>query len=183
MRFERLAIPDVVSISPQRIGDARGFFMETFRQDLFDNNVQPVQFVQDNHSLSAAKYTIRGLHFQDHPCAQGKLIRCLAGAIWDVAVDLRISSPTYRQHVGVTLSAENSKQLWIPVGFAHGFCTLMPNTEVAYKVTEYYSAEHDRGVAFDDPSLEITWPVDPNHAILSEKDRRHAPLSASLSFP
>lgn len=177
MLFQKLSIPDVVVISPHKIGDARGFFMETFRQDLFDSNIAPIQFVQENHSLSARPNTIRGLHFQAQPRAQGKLVRCVAGAIWDVAVDIRATSTTYRKHVSVELSAENGKQLWIPPGFAHGFCTLSPDTEVCYKVTDYYSAEHDQGIAIDDPDLGIAWPTDLAGAILSAKDKQQPRLS------
>ncbi|MGK6317779.1 dTDP-4-dehydrorhamnose 3,5-epimerase [Neorhizobium sp. DT-125] len=179
MKFQKLSIPDVVVISPHRIQDARGFFMETFRQDLFETAIAPIQFVQENHSLSAQQSTIRGLHFQVEPRAQGKLVRCVAGAIWDVVVDMRASSRTFRQHVSVELSAENGQQLWVPPGFAHGFCTMVPNAEVCYKVTEYYSAEHDRGIAFDDPDLDIAWPVNLDEAILSMKDKQHPRLSVA----
>lgn len=152
--------------------------METFRVDLFDEFLGKVQFVQDNQSLSRDVGTVRGLHFQLNPKAQGKLVRCISGAILDVAVDIRDGSPTYGQHVAVELSAENAHQLWIPSGFAHGFCTLEPNSEISYKVTDYYSPEHDRGLLWNDKALGIPWPVDEERAILSEKDRVLPPLSA-----
>ncbi|WP_422732923.1 dTDP-4-dehydrorhamnose 3,5-epimerase [Microbaculum marinum] len=134
-------------------------------------------FVQDNHSLSGQAGVIRGLHFQAPPHAQGKLVRVSRGAILDVAVDIRTGSPTYGRHVARELSAENWLQLWVPPGFAHGFCTLVPDTEVQYKVTAYYAPDHDHGLAFDDPALGIDWPVDAADAILSDKDRRHPALS------
>src|SRR5262249_40860990 len=133
MEYQRLRIPDVVLFAPKRIADARGFFSETFRQDAFAAAVGPSRFVQDNHSYSKDPRVIRGLHFQRPPRAQGKLVRVVRGAIFDVAVDIRHGSPTYGQHVGATLSAQNWLQLWIPPGFAHGFCVIEPDTEVVYK--------------------------------------------------
>ncbi len=171
MIFERFDIPDVLLIKPKKFGDARGYFMETFRQSLFEEQAGPVRFVQDNQSLSADGGTVRGLHFQLSPCAQGKLVSCVAGAILDVAVDIRVGSPTYGKHVSAELTAENGHQLWVPVGFAHGFCTLEPMTKVSYKVTDYYSAEHDRGLRWDDPELGIAWPVTAENAVLSAKDK------------
>jgi len=175
--FQRLdPLHDIILLSPPRFHDERGFFSETYNAaDLRAIGITD-PFVQDNHSLSLAKGTIRGLHFQIPPRAQGKLVRVVRGAILDVAVDIRHNSPTFGQHVAVELSAENWNQLWIPPGFAHGFCTLEPCTEVLYKVTDYYSPAHDRGLAFDDPDLGIPWPVRPEDAILSEKDRSHPPL-------
>jgi dTDP-4-dehydrorhamnose 3,5-epimerase len=178
MNFETLDIPEVILIAPKKIGDSRGYFMETFRQALFDEHVGDVAFVQDNQSLSAEVGTVRGLHFQLDPKAQGKLVRCIAGALLDVAVDIRRGSPTYGRHVAVELTAENGRQLWVPPGFAHGFCTLAPNTEISYKVTNYYSAEHDRGLLWNDPELGINWPVDADKAALSDKDRKQPSLSA-----
>lgn len=179
MQFERLDPTGLYLVGPKRHGDARGYFVETYRQDLFEAAIGPVSFVQDNQSMSAEVGTIRGLHFQLNPKAQGKLIRCLSGAILDVAVDIRSGSPTYGQHVKVELTAENGRQLWIPAGFAHGFCTLAPDTVIAYKVTEVYSPEHDRGLRWNDPALGIDWPVSEEKAVLSAKDKVQ-PLLADL---
>ncbi|ODN69456.1 dTDP-4-dehydrorhamnose 3,5-epimerase [Methylobrevis pamukkalensis] len=181
MEFHPTAIPDVVIIEPKRHGDARGLFAETFRQDRFDAVVGRTVFVQDNHSISAAAGTIRGLHFQRPPAAQGKLVRCTKGRILDVAVDIRAGSPTFGRHVAVELSADNWRQLWLPAGFAHGFCTLEADCEVVYKTTDYYSAADDAGLAFDDPDLAIDWPVAAADAVLSEKDRRQ-PAFADLGL-
>lgn len=175
MHIEPTAIPDVLLLTPKKFGDARGFFMETFRQDIFSAHVPGAAFVQDNHSLSAETGTVRGLHFQSAPRAQGKLVRVTRGAIFDVAVDVRRQSPHYGCHVAVTLSAENARQLWVPAGFLHGFCTLEPLTEVQYKVTDYYSAAHDGAVRWNDPDLGIAWPVTSDRAVLSVKDAA-APL-------
>lgn len=172
-------IPAVKRVVHRRHGDARGWFSETFRADVLARAgiVQP--FVQDNQSFSAPKGTIRGLHFQLAPQAQAKLIRVLAGAILDVAVDLRRQSPTYGRHVAVTLDAEGGEQLYVPHGFAHGFCTLTPDTMVAYKVDAYYSPEHDRALVWNDPDIGIAWPLPEAEAVLSDKDRR-APRLADL---
>jgi dTDP-4-dehydrorhamnose 3,5-epimerase len=170
--FEPLEISDTIKITPKRIMDARGSFSEVFRSDLFRSKVADVEFVQHNQSLSVETGTIRGLHFQLDPAGQGKLIRCLQGSILDVAVDLRRSSPTYGRHAVTTLTAEAGTQLWIPVGFAHGFCTLEPNTTVFYSVTSYYSPEHDRGLLWNDPDLAIAWPVSSDRAVVSDKDAR-----------
>lgn len=178
MKFELTTIPDVLLIAPRKFGDERGFFMETFRNDRFQEMVGNVPFVQDNQSLSRDAGTVRGLHFQLPPKAQGKLVRCISGSVLDVAVDIRQGSPTYGKHVAIELSAENAFQLWIPPGFAHGFCTLKPNSEVSYKVTEYYSPEHDRGLLWNDPLLEILWPISGDRAVLSAKDQKHPGLSA-----
>ncbi|WP_181704266.1 dTDP-4-dehydrorhamnose 3,5-epimerase [Chthonobacter albigriseus] len=172
MNFERTHLADVVLITPKRFADERGWFMETFRQEVFSREVGPIVFVQENHSLSRPKGTVRGLHFQRHPTAQGKLVRCLRGAILDVAVDIRVDSPTFGRHVAETLSAENGRQLWVPVGFAHGFCTLEADTEVAYKVTNPYSPTDDGGILWNDPDLQIDWPVDTAGVVLSAKDGR-----------
>jgi dTDP-4-dehydrorhamnose 3,5-epimerase len=179
MLFTRLAIPDMVLIEPQRIGDGRGSFTETFRQDRFAAEIGPVTFVQDNQSWSALKGTIRGLHFQREPRAQGKLVRAIRGAVLDVAVDIRTGSPSYGRFEAVELSAENARQLWIPPGFLHGFCTLTDHVELAYKVTDYYSPEHDAAVRWDDPDIGIPWPVGAAEAVLSDKDRK-APLLREL---
>jgi dTDP-4-dehydrorhamnose 3,5-epimerase len=167
-----LAIPDVKLVAPIRRTDPRGYFAETFnRRDLAALGVA-FDAVQDNQSLSRPKGTLRGLHFQVPPFAQAKLIRVLRGAIFDVAVDIRRGSPSFGRHVAVTLNADGVEQLFIPAGFAHGFCTLRPDTEVFYKVDNYYSAEHDRGMLWNDPDLAIDWPVSAREATLSDKDLR-----------
>ena len=185
MQFERLDIPDVILITPKKFGDERGYFMESFRKSLFEEAVGNFDFVQDNQSLSADAGTIRGLHFQLEPKAQGKLVSCVTGAILDVAVDIRTGSPTYGHHVTAELTRDNGQMLWVPAGFAHGFCTLEANTKVSYKVTEYYSPEHDRGLAYDDPEIGINWPIASGKAVLSAKDRRQptlAELGAVLTY-
>lgn len=164
-------------VVPKRFGDARGWFSETFRVDALAKAGITCAFLQDNQSFSAPKGTIRGLHFQVAPQAQSKLVRVLAGAILDVAVDLRRDSATYGQHVAVTLDAEGGEQLFIPHGFAHGFCTLTPDTMVAYKVDAYYSPAHDRALVWNDPEVGIDWPVSDAEAILSDKDRKAPSLS------
>jgi dTDP-4-dehydrorhamnose 3,5-epimerase len=171
------AIPDVKIVKPQRFGDHRGFFSEVYNVEKFAQAGINLNFVQDNHSLSVESGTVRGLHFQSAPFGQDKLIRVVRGRLVDVAVDIRKSSPTYGQHVAVELSAENGLQLLIPIGFAHGFCTVEPNTEVIYKVSGYYSSAHDHGLAWDDPALGINWPVVPEGAVLSDKDRHHPRLA------
>jgi dTDP-4-dehydrorhamnose 3,5-epimerase len=171
MNAERLAIPEVILLAPQRFEDSRGFFSETWSQRRYSELGIRGPFVQDNHSLSSRRGTIRGLHLQVAPNVQGKLVRCVRGAIWDVAVDVRHGSPTYGQHVGAELSAENWRQLWIPGGFLHGFCTLEPETEVIYKVTADYDRAAERGVVWDDPDLALPWPLAGGEALLSEKDR------------
>lgn len=168
-------LPGVKLIEPTVFEDHRGFFMESYNEERFAAFGIPMLFVQDNHSLSVESGVLRGLHYQLNPVAQTKLVRVIAGAILDVVVDIRHGSPTYGQWEGFELSALNKKQLLVPQGFAHGFCTLMPNTEVQYKVDQYYSAEHDRGIAWDDPAIGIQWPTtDP---ILSAKDAKHPPLA------
>ncbi len=176
METTALSISGPLLLWPKKIEDLRGFFSETYSERLFRDAVGDIRFVQDNHSLSTQVGTIRGLHFQSPPAEQGKLVRVVRGAIFDVAVDIRRGSPTYGKFVSATLSAENWAQLWVPSGFAHGFCTLEPDSEVIYKVTSYYSRGHDLGLAWDDPALAIPWPVAPGRAILSDKDRRHPTL-------
>lgn len=182
MKVERLAIPDVLLIEPKRFGDARGFFSEVWSRRTLAEQGLDVPFVQDNHSLSTEVGVVRGLHFQKPPAAQGKLVRVVRGAILDVAVDIREGSATYGRHVAVELSAENWRQLWVPRGFAHGFCTLQPDTEVLYKVDAYYDRDADAGIAWDDPALGIDWPVARDAAILSDKDRA-APRLATIPAP
>jgi dTDP-4-dehydrorhamnose 3,5-epimerase len=144
---------------------------------LFHRDVARVWFVQDNEALSGAEGTVRGLHFQRPPMAQGKLVRAARGALLDVAVDIRHGSPTFGRHVSARLDADTGDQLWVPAGFAHGYCTLKPGSIIAYKVTEFYSGPHGGGIAWDDPVLAIAWPVAPGEAVLSDKDQRLPPLS------
>ncbi len=179
LQVEETAIPAVKIVTPRRFGDERGFFSEVYSRKAFEEAGLFLDFVQDNHSLSGPRGTVRGLHFQSPPFAQDKLVRVVRGRILDVAVDVRRSSPTFGQHVAVELSAENWRQLLVPVGFAHGFCTLEPDTEVLYKVTGYYAPSHDHGLAWDDPALGIDWPFGPGEALLSDKDR-HQPRLADL---
>jgi dTDP-4-dehydrorhamnose 3,5-epimerase len=177
---EETALAGVKIITPRKLGDHRGFFSETYSRQAFAAAGIDLEFVQDNQSLSAQSGTMRGLHFQSPPFAQDKLVRVIRGAIFDVTVDLRASSPTFGQHFTVELSAANWRQLLIPIGFAHGFYTLEPDTEVIYKVTNYYSAAHDRGLAWDDEALGIAWPAPKERVIMSEKDRSH-PLLRDLA--
>ena len=176
------SIEAVKIITPKSFQDSRGVFCETYnRQRFFEHGVE-LDFVQDNQSSSVEIGTIRGLHFQSNPAAQDKLVRVLRGSIFDVAVDLRRTSPTYGKWVAEKLSADNGKQLLVPVGFAHGFCTLEPDTHVLYKVTAYYSPANDLGIAWDDPDLAVDWPIPPSKAILSEKDTRHPRLSSLPTY-
>ncbi|MBU1289335.1 MAG: dTDP-4-dehydrorhamnose 3,5-epimerase [Alphaproteobacteria bacterium] len=165
-------IPEVILVKPQHFGDDRGYFRETYRQSKYDAEGIRGPFVQDNFSMSRDANVLRGLHFQTNPSAQGKLVRCTQGAIFDVAVDIRRGSPNYGQHVSATLSAENGWQMFIPVGFAHGFCTLEPDCAVDYKVTAYYDPSCDKGIAWDDPDIGINWPLSGNSPILSGKDTK-----------
>jgi dTDP-4-dehydrorhamnose 3,5-epimerase len=176
VEISSLRIAEVKLVVPGIHRDARGFLSETFSRRSLEIAGIATDFVQDNHTLSIEAGTVRGLHFQVPPAAQGKLVRVIRGSIYDVAVDIRVGSPTYGQHVAATLSAANWTQMWIPVGFAHGFCTLEPNTEIIYKVTDYYAPESDRGLKWDDASLGIEWPVDSASASLSDKDRRQPAL-------
>ncbi len=161
-----------VRVAARRFGDHRGFFLETYSARDFAALGIPDVFVQDNHSRSAAAGTVRGLHFQLPPRAQAKLVRVLRGAILDIAVDIRRGSPSFGRHVAVELSAANARQLYVPIGFAHGFCTLEPDTEVIYKVTDLYAPACDRGIAWDDPDLALPWPFAADQVQLSDKDRR-----------
>src|ERR1700682_3829682 len=167
-----LVIPDVKLIRPQRFSDARGYFCETFQRADFIAQGLANDFLQDNQSSSDRSGTVRGLHFQRPPFAQTKLVRVLRGSIFDVAVDLRHSSPSFGRHIAIELSGDGNEQLLVPAGFAHGFCTLEPDTVVFYKVDQVYSAAHDSGVNSADPALWIEWPIAAPEAILSEKDRR-----------
>ncbi|WP_310621702.1 dTDP-4-dehydrorhamnose 3,5-epimerase [Flexibacterium corallicola] len=176
MNAERFLIDGPIAFTPSKFGDDRGFFSEVYNAERYRVAGLEADFVQDNHSFSTSKGVIRGLHFQTEPHAQGKLVRVTRGAVLDVIVDIRSGSPTYGQHIKVELSAENWKQLWVPVGFAHGFCTLTEEVEFLYKVTGLYSKECDRGLAFDDPDLGIDWPISNVGPILSEKDRQHPRL-------
>jgi dTDP-4-dehydrorhamnose 3,5-epimerase len=183
MVVEETEIPGVLVLTPRRHQDARGFFVESYNKRTMADAGIAAEFVQDNHSCSAQKGTIRGLHFQIAPSAQGKLVRCLRGSILDIAVDLRAGSRQYGRHVGVELSAENGRMLWVPAGLAHGFCTLEPDTEVFYKVTDLYAPETERGLIWNDPDLAIAWPVAPEAAILSDKDRKLPRLAECRDLP
>ncbi|MBY0163299.1 dTDP-4-dehydrorhamnose 3,5-epimerase [Paenibacillus lautus] len=181
MNIIRLSLKDALVIEPKVHGDIRGFFMESYNDSLFKQQGITYNFIQDNQSLSAEAGVMRGLHYQLNPKAQTKLIRVLTGAIYDVIVDIRKSSPTFGQWVGVILSEHNKRQLLVPKGFAHGFCTLVPNTQVLYKVDEYYSPENDRGILWNDPALGIDWPT--SNPTLSDKDQRHPLLKdAEMNF-
>lgn len=171
MRVVETAIPDVKIISPIRLRDERGWFEEIYRQDFLAAAGICDVFVQDNASFSISRGTVRGLHFQAPPSAQAKLVRVLVGSVMDVAVDLRLSSPTYGRHVSVIVDAELGRQVYIPAGFAHGFCTLEPNTLLFYKVSSPYDGKCDRALAWNDPALGIEWPISASDAVLSAKDR------------
>lgn len=173
MKIIETKLQGVLLIEPEVFGDHRGWFSETYNKCIFQENNVDINFLQDNHSFSAQKGTLRGLHFQLNPKAQTKLIRCTKGSILDFAVDIRDGSPTYKQWISVELSEKNKKQLLVPKGFAHGFITVTDNVEVQYKVDEYYSRENDRGIRFDDPEIGIKWGIE--NPILSEKDLK-APL-------
>ncbi|WP_194544739.1 dTDP-4-dehydrorhamnose 3,5-epimerase [Paenibacillus sp. JZ16] len=181
MNVTPLKLTDAFVLEPVVHGDHRGFFMESYNNSLFKQHGIAYNFIQDNQSLSAEAGVLRGLHYQLNPKAQTKLIRVLTGAIYDVIVDIRKSSPTFGQWIGVILSEHNHRQLLVPKGFAHGFCTLVPSTQVLYKVDEYYSPENDRGILWNDPALGIDWPM--SNPILSDKDQRHPLLKdAEINF-
>lgn len=174
MNVVKTEIPEVLIFEPKVFGDERGFFMESFNQKVFEDAVgRKIEFVQDNHSKSA-KGVLRGLHYQLPPFAQGKLVRCVVGEVFDVAVDIRRDSETFGQWVGVNLSAENKKQLWIPEGFAHGFMTLKEDTEFCYKTTNYYHPEAEACIKWDDQFLNINWPDQPTS--ISSKDKKGFPF-------
>jgi dTDP-4-dehydrorhamnose 3,5-epimerase len=172
LEVEDTAIPAVKIVTPKKHGDPRGFFSEVYNKSVFRAAGLNLDFVQDNHSFSAVVGTLRGLHYQTPPFAQDKLLRVARGRIVDVAVDLRRSSPTFGKHVAVELSADNWRQLLVPVGFAHGYVTLESDTEVLYKTTNFYSPPNDRGVAWDDPDIGIAWPLPSGGPTLSDKDKR-----------
>ena len=174
MKVTPLSIPDVLLIEPQVFGDDRGFFFESFNQNKFEEVVkQKINFVQDNHSKSL-KGVLRGLHYQLNPKAQGKIVRVIQGEVFDVAIDLRQSSPTFGKWVGEILSGDNKKQLWIPEGFAHGFLTLSDTAEFLYKTTDFYSKDHEQAIIWNDETIRIEWPLE--EVSLSSKD------NAALSF-
>ncbi|MEN3759935.1 dTDP-4-dehydrorhamnose 3,5-epimerase [Aeromonas veronii] len=181
MNVIKTTIPDVLIFEPKVFGDERGFFFESFNHKLFEEAVgYPVTFVQDNHSKSS-KGVLRGLHYQLPPHAQGKLVRCVVGEVFDVAVDIRKSSPTFGQWVGVNLSSENKRQLWIPEGFAHGFLTLSETAEFLYKTTNYYAPQSERAFRWDDKQVDINWPFSESIS-LSVKDNTALSLSCSVTF-
>jgi len=177
LEVERLEIPDILVLKPRKFGDNRGFFSEVYNRASFAECGIGVDFIQDNHSLSATKGTIRGLHLQAPPFEQAKLVRVTKGRILDVALDIRKSSPTYGKHAACEISAEDWNQVYVPPGFAHGFCTLEPDTEVIYKVAKPYAPEHEMGVLFSDPALGIDWGVDPAQATTSDKDLKYPTLA------
>ena len=174
---ERFELPGVALLRPVRRSDARGYLCETFNARSFGTAIPNAHFVQENETRSHRKGTIRGLHFQADPAPQGKLVRCIRGSVLDVAIDIRRGSPTYGRHAAALLSAEGMEQLWVPPGFAHGFCTLEDGCVVLYKLTDFYAPEVERALAFDDPALGIDWPVAPSAAILSDKDRQNPRLA------
>lgn len=176
MQILETELPGVKVLIPKKMGDNRGFFSEVYSRKALAAAGVVADFVQDNHSLSAQKGVVRGLHYQLPPMAQAKLVRVVHGAILDVAVDIRRASPTFGRHVSVVLSAENWKQIFVPIGFAHGFITLEPNTEVVYKVTSDYSPAHERAFRWNDPELGIDWDIDEASAILSPRDKTHPML-------
>ena len=182
LEAQPLEIPDVLLLRTTRYKDDRGFFSETWNRKAFADAGINLDFVQDNHSLSLKAGTIRGLHFQSAPYAQDKLVRVVKGRILDVAVDIRRSSPTFGQFVTAEISADEGNQILVPIGFAHGFCTLEADTAVEYKVSNYYSARHDLGIRWNDPDIGIQWPVSDDDAVLSEKDRQLPALTNANVF-
>lgn len=179
-QFRQLAIPELILVEPQRFGDARGFFMETYQYETFAANGITPRFVQDNHSRST-RGVLRGLHYQKDPFAQGKLLKVVVGEVFDVAVDIRRGSPTFGQWAGEILSAENGRLLYVPPGFAHGFCVLSKSADLLYKTTEYYKPEGERGIIWNDPQINIEWPI--AKPTLSTKDNELPTLSeADINF-
>lgn len=177
MRVERLAIPEILLIQPDRKGDHRGWFCESYRADALAEAGLDIVFCQDNMAYSAQSGVVRGLHWQEPPHAQDKLIQVLDGAIFDVVVDIRRNSPTFGRHVAVELTAQSGRQLLAPRGFAHGYCTLQPDTRVFYKTSAYYNPQAEAGLAWNDPALGVDWPVREAQAVLSERDRQWPPFS------
>lgn len=182
LETRQLGLEGVLEIMPRRFSDERGFFSETYNASTFAGAGIDLAFVQDNHSLSRARGVLRGLHYQLPPRAQDKLVRVTKGAIFDVVVDIRRHSPDFGKWVALEVSAEKWNQIVVPKGFAHGFVTLQADTEVIYKVTDTYSAEHDRSIRFDDPDIGIEWPLPADSFILSEKDRNAPPLRLAETF-
>jgi dTDP-4-dehydrorhamnose 3,5-epimerase len=182
LNIEDAEIPDIKIITVKKFGDKRGFFSEVYARRAFADAGIDLDFVQDNHAFSAEPGTLRGLHFQSPPFAQHKLLRVTRGRVLDIAVDLRRSSARFGQHVAIELSAENWRQVLVPIGFAHGYVTLEPNTELLYKVTDYYAPDHDQGLAWDDPALGIDWGIEADQAILSDKDRSNPRLADLPKF-
>lgn len=181
VQIRELGLPGVLEIVPERLKDARGFFCETFSEAVLARAGLPTRWVQDNHSYSARAGTIRGLHFQTPPFAQAKLVGVLRGAVYDAAVDIRRGSPQYGKWTGIELNAKSGNQIYVPEGFAHGYLTLEPDTEVIYKVTAPYSREHDRAIRFDDPGIGISWPHAGDGVHASDKDRAAPMLSQTDS--
>jgi dTDP-4-dehydrorhamnose 3,5-epimerase len=182
MQVIETAIPDVKVLVPKQFKDHRGFFSEVYNSRTLKDLGIACGFVQDNHSLSVEKGVLRGLHYQVPPMAQDKLVRVVRGAILDVAVDVRRGSPTFGKHVAIEISAENWRQIFVPVGFAHGFVTLEPNTEVLYKVSAPYSPGHERGLKWNDPALGISWGIGEAEAVLSGRDQNHPPLAGATDL-
>lgn len=172
MEVKTTELPDVLLLKPRFFNDARGYFVETYNARSARNGGLTAEFVQDNEALSLKRGTVRALHFQVPPKVQGKLVRVLCGSIFDVAVDLRAGSPSYGRWMSATLTAKFGEQIFVPRGFAHGYCTLEDDTIVAYKVDDYYAPECEHGLAWDDPTLKVDWPVSPANAVLSDKDRK-----------
>lgn len=182
LEIRPLGLDGVLEIVPKRFGDARGFFVETYNEERFSDAGIDLRFVQDNHSHSAAAGVLRGLHYQLPPRAQDKLLRVVRGRVFDVAVDIRRNSKTFGKWVALEVSAEKGNQILVPKGFAHGFVTLVPDTEVLYKVTDTYSPQHDRSIRFDDPAIGVEWPSLSGGFQLSDKDLKAPPLAAAEVF-
>ena len=182
LEIRKLALPEILEVKPRKFGDDRGFFAETYNRERFHDHGVAIDWMQDNQSFSAEAFTLRGLHYQEPPFAQDKLVRVLKGRILDVAVDIRTGSPQFGRWVSLELSADDFNQILVPAGFAHGFLTLEPDTEVFYKVSARYSAEHDRSIRFDDPDIGIDWPLEGRTPILSAKDAA-APRLSQIQTP